>query len=271
MGVVMVDDNARWHGRSVASKLLAILDAYSVAEPTLSLNELAQRTGLPLSTTYRLASELVEWGGLERAEEGGYRVGLRLWEVGSLAPRGSMLRDVALPYMTDLYEVTRENVHLAVRQGREALYVEKVSGRDAIRVRSRLGGRLPLHATGVGKVLLAHAPPELLDDLLAAGLKRYTAHTVVAPGLVRRSLAEVRRTGFAVTRDELTVGAFTVAAPLFGADGTVVAAIDLVVRSARADVRRLGPAVRCAAAGVSRELRNRAFVAGPLPLASSTA
>jgi DNA-binding IclR family transcriptional regulator len=99
--------------------------------------------------------------------------------------------------MQDLYEGTHANVHLAIRDGGEALYIEKINGPDALRIRSRRGGRLPLHATGVGKVLLAFAPDPVIDDVIAAGLVRYTSRTIIAPGHLRRMLTEVRRTGLA--------------------------------------------------------------------------
>jgi DNA-binding IclR family transcriptional regulator len=242
----------------VLSKVVSVLDAFSPATPVLTLGELARITGLPVSTIYRLASELVEWGGLERADGPGYRVGMRLWELGSLAHRGRTLREVALPFMQDLYEATHENVNLAVRDGHEALYVDTITGRDAQPVRSRRGGRLPLHATGVGKVLLAFAPPDLLTELVEAGLRRYTPYTVVAPGHLRRTLAEVRRSGVAYAREELTLGALSVAAPVVGPDRTVVAALAVVLPSGRGDVRKLAPAVRTAAISTSRALRERA-------------
>lgn len=259
----MAGNSTQWRGRSVTSKVVSLLDAFSPTDAELSLNELAGRTGLPVSTTYRLASELVEWGGLERANGSGYRIGLRMWEIGSLAPRGETVRDVALPFMHDLHQATGENVHLAVLDGREALYVEKIAGRRWISPKSRRGGRLPLHATGVGKVLLAYAPPELVDELLAAGLTRYTPHTVVTPGHLRRALAEVRRTGIAFAREEMTLGSTSVAAPIFGANERVVAALAVVQRSRRPDLKRLAPAVRTAAISASRELRARAIADEP--------
>ena len=219
-------------------------------------NELAALTGLPVSTTYRLASELVGWGGLERVEGGGYRIGLRLWEIGSLAPRGETLREVALPYMNDLYEATHENVHLAVLDGTEALYVEKLSGRRAMPVRTRRGGRLPLHATAVGKVLLAYAPESLFRATVEAGLDRYTAHTIIAPGHLRRALAEIRRTGIAYAREELTVGTLSVASAVLDPDGGPVAALSVTLRSGRGDLRRLGPAVHTAAISCRGTCRN---------------
>src|SRR5881398_1026141 len=97
--VTVLGNGAKPAGRSVTSKVVSILNAFSPVHPELSLGELARRAGLPVSTTYRLASELVDWGGLERADGSGYRIGLRLWEIGSLAPRGRTVRDVALPIM----------------------------------------------------------------------------------------------------------------------------------------------------------------------------
>jgi len=250
----MAGNSTRQPGRSVVSKATSLLDAFSMTAPKLSLNELAQRTGLPLSTTYRLASELVDWGGLERADGAGYRIGLRLWEIGSLAPRGATVRDVAVPFMQDLYAATEENVHLAVLTGHEAFYMERITGRRAVQVKSRRGGRLPLHATGVGKVLLAHAPPGLFSEVVEAGLKRYTPYTIATPGRLHRALEEVRRTGVAYAREELTLGTLSVASPVFDATGTVVAAMAVVLNSVRADLKRLAPAVRCAAISASRSL-----------------
>jgi DNA-binding IclR family transcriptional regulator len=241
----------------VAKKITSLLDAFAAAGRELSLNELARRAQLPLSTTYRLASDLVDWGGLERADGGGYRVGLRLWEIGSLAHPGADLRDLAVPFMRDLHQATHEDVQLAVMHGREAHYIEKVTGRQPAAPAGRGAVGLPLHATGAGKALLAYAPTGLLDDVIQAGLDRYTARTIIAPNLLRESLNEVRRTGVAFARDELILGAVSIGAPLIGVDGHAVAAISIVARSNGPDVRRLGPAVRTAALCASRQLRER--------------
>jgi DNA-binding IclR family transcriptional regulator len=254
----MAGGSTEWRGRSVISKVVSLLDAFSPANPELSLGDLARITGLPVSTTYRLASELVAWGGLERADSGtGYRIGMRLWELGALAPRGATLHEVAQPFMQDLYSATRENVHLAVLDGREALYVDTVSGRSAVRVRSRRGGRLPLHATGVGKVLLAHAPEQLFEQVCAGGLRRHTVHTVTAPAQLRSELAEVRRTGVGYASDEMTVGSQSAAAPIIDGTGAVIAALAVVQQTGRGDVLRLGVAVRTAANSISRVLLER--------------
>lgn len=240
-------------GRSVTSKVLAILDAFAPGTDALSLNELSVRTGLPLSTAYRIACELVSWGALERVEGGGYRVGLRLWEIGSMAARQTSLVEVVRPYMFDLYAATLESVHLAVLDRREVLYVEKITGRHAFPAKSRVGGRLPLHATGAGKVLLAYAPEDLVEQVGSGGLARYTRHTIVTLARLRRALAEVRRTGLGVSREEMTLGSVSVAAAVFGRDGQAAAALSLTLRSSSADVHRVGMALRTAALSASRE------------------
>jgi DNA-binding IclR family transcriptional regulator len=237
---------------SVASKVVAILNAFRPSSSEMSLNQLAGRSGLAVSTAYRHANELVELGVLEAGKRGGYRIGLKLWEIASLAERGLPLREIALPYMLDLYEATHENVHLAVLDGYEALYVEKTTGRKSMPIKSREARRLPLHATGVGKVLLAHSPEEFISEVIGRGLPGFTPHTIVVPGQLLRSLADVRRNGFARTQEELTMGTVSVAAPVRNGNGEVVAALSIVGRSSRIDPDKLAPAVRTAALGISR-------------------
>jgi DNA-binding IclR family transcriptional regulator len=241
-------------GRTVTSKVLALLGAFSPSSPALTLSELAHRTGLPLATVYRRAAELVEWGALERDEERRYRIGLRLWEVGSLAPRGLGLRELALPVLEDLYEITHENVQLAVRQGLELVFVERIAGRHAVPVLTRVGGRFALHATGVGLVLLAYAPAQIQEEVLAAPLHQYTELTIADPKRLRHVLAAVRRNGYAVSDRQVTMGSLSVAAPIHGPDRDVVAAVSLVVAHSRADPVALALLVRAAARGISRAL-----------------
>ena len=183
---------------TVTGRVLAILSAFSADAAALSLSAIARSAGLPLSTAHRLVGELTGWGALERGADGRYRIGLRLWEVGALAPRSLGLRERAMPYLEDLYEATRQNVQLAVRDGTEVVYVERLAHPEAVRVFSRVGGRMPLHATGVGQVLLAFAPPAVQEEVLAAPLPPLTSKTVVDRHELRRILAAVRREGVAV-------------------------------------------------------------------------
>ena len=240
IGAIVTRDD-RLHGQSVTSKVLSVLEAFSTGAPRLSLKQLAESTGLPQSTTYRLASELVAWGGLERVEGGGYQIGLRLWE-SVRWPWGKPARN-RLPFMQDLYDATRENVHLAILDGTEALYIEKITGRGAARVVSRRGGRLPLHATGVGKVLLAYGPGDLLAEVMANGLTRYTAHTIVMPGHLRRALTKIRREGVAFANEEMSMGTVSVASPILASPAGAIAALT-VVDGPTTDLRRLAPPYR---------------------------
>lgn len=239
---------------SVAAKLLGIVGAFDESHRELSLTELAARSGLTLSTASRRVAELVAWGALERTPAGHLRIGLWLWEVGSLAPRSTPLREAALPFLEDLYLVTRENVQLAIREGTEVVFVERITGRHSVTVLTRVGGRFALHATGVGLVLLAHAPAGVLDDVIDAGLTSYTKATITDPARLRRVLAEVRKQGYAVSAGAVTDDALSVAAPVTDAKGHVVAAVSLVVALDSARPAQLAPAVQTAARAISRAL-----------------
>ena len=133
----------------------------------LTLTELAERAGLPLPTAHRLVGELVAWGALTRTRTGEYVVGRRLWDLGLLAPAQTGLRELASPYLHDLYGATLATVHLAVRDGTEVLYLDRLRGNASVPIVSTVGSRLPMHATGVGKVLLAHAPADVQAQVLA--------------------------------------------------------------------------------------------------------
>jgi DNA-binding IclR family transcriptional regulator len=242
------------HGESVTGRALRVLAAFSAEHPDLSLSEISRRARVPLTTAHRLVGELSAWGALERDARGHYRIGLRLWEVGSLAPRSIGLREAALPLMEDLYEATHENVQLAVLDGLEVVYVERLCGRDAVPVYTRLGLRFTPHATGVGLVLLAYADPALQELYLAAPLRTFTSKTIADPRRLRAVLAAVRRNGYAVSDGQVTLDALSVAGPVRGPGGEVIAAISIVVRAAGVNPSVLAPAVVAAARGISRTL-----------------
>jgi DNA-binding IclR family transcriptional regulator len=241
-------------GRSVLSRALAVLGSFSDERPEQTLGMISASTGLASATAYRLVTELVEWGALERPARGRYRIGIRLWQLGSLAPVARDLRDTALPFLQDLGAVTGQVVHLVVLDGRQALFLERLTGHADVRVRSRVGRRLPLHASGPGKVLLAHAPARLVEDVLARGLPKVARGTITDPQQLTRVLAEVRATGYCISRDEMTDGASSVAAPITGPSGAVIAAVSVVVPSGGVSLHLLVPAVRVTAAGISRAL-----------------
>ena len=241
-------------GTSVTTKVLALLGAFDAQNPELTLSELARRAEVSVPTAHRRAAELVEWGALEKTSAGRYRIGLRLWEVASLAPRAPALREAALPFMEDLYVLTRQNVQLAVRDDTELVFVERIAGRQAVPVLTRVGGRFHLHATGVGQVLLAFAPAEVQEEVLAGPLPRYASGTITSPEELRRVLADIRQCGHAVSERAVTDDATSVAAPVRDGSGQVVAAVSIVVGAATARPRELAPYVLTAAVGISRVL-----------------
>jgi DNA-binding IclR family transcriptional regulator len=220
--LLCVGGNAREQGRSTTSRVLALLGAFTPMRITLSLTDLARNAGLPVATTHRLAGELVAWGALERLPDGTYQVGMRLWRLGALAPGSRDLPTVAQRFMGDLHEATRQTVELAVPDGPGARIIDTVTGHRAASSRAATGGHLPLRTTAVGQVILAFSGSVTTDDL-----------------------AQIRR-------DHVAYAA-GVAAPVFGRDGTLVAAIALVAH-AGTDLRGFAMAVRTSALGITRTL-----------------
>jgi DNA-binding IclR family transcriptional regulator len=197
----------------------------------------------------------VEWGALARTATGSYVIGRRLWDLGLLAPVQAGLVETASPFLHDLYGSTLATVHLAVRDGLEVLYLDRLRGHASVPVVSTVGSRLPLHTTGVGKVLLAHAPAEVRDAALTR-LARVTAYTVTQPGTLLAQLERVRRDDHATTVEEMSLGACSVAVPV-RVRGEVVAALGIVVPSLRKDKARLVAALDVAARGIGRALAPR--------------
>ena len=189
---------------------------------------------------------------LSRTQAGEYVVGRRLWDVGLLAPVQTGLRQLASPYLHDLYGATLATVHLAVRDGTEVLYLDRLSGHASVPVVSTIGSRLPMHATGVGKVLLAHAPVAVQAEVLGH-LTRITPYTINQPGTLRRQLARVLRDDYATTVEEMSLGACSVAVPI-RSRATVVASLGIVVPSLRKDRAKLVTAMQVAARSIGRSL-----------------
>ncbi|MGY4711550.1 IclR family transcriptional regulator [Mycolicibacterium sp. CBM1] len=244
--------NTSQSGATVASRTLALLGAFDTRHRRMTLTELALRAGLPVPTAHRLIGELQDWGALTRLPSGQYTIGRRLWDVGLLAPVQTGLREVASPFLHDLYGATLATVHLAVRDGTQALYLDRLAGHASVPVVSKIGSRLPLYATGVGKALLAHAPQSVVEEV-TAHLTRITPHTVVHAGVLMGQLSRARRDGYATTVEEMSLGACSVAVPVFQGS-EVIAALGLVVPSLKRDKLRLASALNVAAQGISRSL-----------------
>lgn len=241
---------------SVIGRTALLLDCLAAGDAP-GISELARRSGLAKTTVFRLVHELASCGLVEITGDG-VRLGMRLFELGSSVPRQRSLAEAALPFMRDLQQATGDTVHLAVLDRAEVVYLQILRGRGTRQLPSRVGGRMPAHATGVGKAILAFSSPEVVSALIAAGLERRTVRTLTAPGALRRELARIRDRGVSFDREESGPGIVCAASPVFGTDGAVLAALSLTGWSSRLDLDRVAPAVRTAALALSRQLGARA-------------
>jgi DNA-binding IclR family transcriptional regulator len=178
--------------------------------------------------------------------------------VASLSPRGHGVREIALPYLEDLFEVTRHHVLLAVRDNEQAVLIERLSAKDATEVAYRVGGRAPLRSTAIGLVLLAGADQQFQETILKRPPEIEPGVSEMPEGQLRRTLSDVRRTGIAMIRRSLPSRTVSVASPIFDAQGAVVASLSIVVPDGSTPPNVLAPAVRAAARAVSRNLGFRA-------------
>lgn len=239
---------------NAAGRLLAVLDAFGPRCLALSLSDIARRSGLSLSTAHRLVRELAAWGALERDASGRYSIGVRLLELAALAPRGLALREAAFPALDALHHRTRGNVHLGVLDEAMVVYVEAIRACATNPTKAAAGDRLPVHASGIGLVLLAHAGREFQEEILGGPLRKLTPLTVTDPAELRRKLAQVRKDGYAVATGQITLPDVVVAVPVRDPAGDVVAGISVVVETARARPRVLAGMLAAASAEITRRL-----------------
>jgi DNA-binding IclR family transcriptional regulator len=249
---------------TVLGKAVTILRAFAADDSVVPLAELVRRTGLHKATVHRLVGELVGNRLLDRVD-GGYRLSGGLFELGMLASVERSLLELAMPFLQDLYERTHETVHLGVRESAEVVYVAKIGGHRQAAVPSRTGGRMPLHCTALGKVLLAHVAPDLRRSVLSGPLERRTPRTVVAPGLLARQLDEVLETGVAFEHEESAVGITCVAAPVLVGGIEAVAAVSVTGPTSRLRPEQHVPAVRAAATGLASTVARRRALPGSAP------
>ena len=246
------------HGEPVIDRALRLLSAFEAHDGALTLEQLSVEADLPKATALRLARRLTEWGALERSPEGEYVIGLRLLEIATLSPRGHGLRTIALPYLEDLHHATGQHVQLAVRDGYESVLVERLSAHDAPEVHYRfgghyrVGGRAPLHFTGVGRVLLAFGSRELQEELLADDRSLSSAEGTLPSGQLRKILAQVRREGVAMVSLPRPTPMTSVAAPILGRHQEAVAGLSVLSLAGSFQPSSLIPAVVAAARAISR-------------------
>lgn len=243
-------------GESVLSRAVRILEVFTPDEPALTVSEISRRTGLHLATASRLVAELVTHGFLARDVDRRVRIGVRLWELGTRASPTLSLRDTAMPFMEGVHDVVGHHVQIGVLDGGEVLFLERLSAPGAIINYTRIAGRLPLHVSSSGLVLLAHGPVELQERVLAGPLRAYTPHTITSTTALRSTLAAIRQQGYAFCPGYVHEDALGIAAPVRDGQGDVMAALAVIVPN-EAGATSVVPVVRTAARGISRALAAR--------------
>ena len=223
--------NVSQQADSVTDRLLRILAAFEGTARPISVSQLAEKAGIPLSTTYRLVGELEAWGALAKNQEGNYQVGVRIWELGQMAGL-SQREHVVRPFLQDLFDLVHENVHMAVRQGANALYVDKIYGSRKMPAISRVGSKFPLHATAVGRVLLAAEPDWFIRAYLDKKLVAPTEKTLLERESLLHELRVVSRQGYATTIEQMRLGASSIAVPVVIGTETI-ASVGIVLESSR--------------------------------------
>jgi DNA-binding IclR family transcriptional regulator len=236
---------------TVLKKTFTILNVFDIEHTRLSLSEIARRANLPVSTSHRLLKELVEWNAVKKNQDGNFEIGARLWAMGLLAPLNLELRHASVGPMQELLSIGCENAHVGVIDDTLALMVERISSPNAINILSRPGSRLPLHATAIGKILLAYAPSEVQARVLKE-LPSYTRNTITSPTKMKHEIEKIKKDGYAITVEEIRLGSISIAAPIYNINKEVIAAVGIVFRSTRRDFTKYIPQVLSAARLISQ-------------------
>ena len=244
---------------SVANAIL-LLKAFSDEHGELGISALAERLHLAKSTVHRLASTLVEEGMLEQSVSGQYRLGLAVFELGSLVRRKLDLSFEAKPWLMTLREQTGETVDLSILDHDGVVCVNFLESQKVNRISSGIGLRKPVHCTAEGKILIAFQPPQVIDRIMAAPHERRTPRTLTDPDALREELAKVRARGYAIDEEEYAPGVRSIAAPVRDDTGSSVAAVGVTGPAQRLTKSRLaiiGRHVDAAAKAISLRLGAR--------------
>jgi len=216
-------------GDTMVVRIVRILGAFDAEHTNLTVSELARRAALPVSTAHRITTELTTEGLLERDASGRLRIGMRLWELTTRGSRALALRQAALPEMERVQATLREHVQLGVVDGNDVLFLEQLSHTTAVSNVAAVAGRLPLHASSSGLVLLAFGRQQLRDRILGGTLRAVGPKTITDPATLRRRLEAVRRDGYAVLAGSIESVATGISVPVVDRAGTTIAALSAIV------------------------------------------
>lgn len=244
-------------GLSSVQNALRVLRALSEEDPGVGVTELAGRLGLAKSTCHRLLSTLAADGFVRQLEDGRYSLGLTLWELGSRVVGRLELREVAHPILEKLRNETGETVHLALLDGDAVVYIDRFESQSTLTLFRRIGFRAPAHVTSSGKAILAYSPPEVVDRVVDAGLRKVGPGSITSRRKLLAALEEARNEGCVVSTEESEAGVASVGAPVFDHRGGVVGSISVAgptQRLSKGKLPSLKREVRMAAQEISRGL-----------------
>lgn len=257
----MMNESESYPGTQAITRAIALLKCFSSGQPERSLADLAQASGLNKTTAYRILAALEHERLIMRTPQtGAYRLGPELIALGSLALRSHGLRAAARPVLESLAAETGETTTLEVLSNRQVLVLDEVSSRYLVGMSQDVGSSLPLHATSTGKLLLAYAPPDEIEEALAAPLPALAPCTMTDPDRLRAELEQIRSRGIAVAQEELEVGFVAIAAPIRSHDQSVVAAVSVGGPSLRLQgprIAEVGAQVQSAARAISQQIGYR--------------
>ncbi|HUY02029.1 MAG TPA: IclR family transcriptional regulator [Rhodocyclaceae bacterium] len=253
---------------SSVANAIRLIRAFSDIEYEIGITDLGKKLVLPKSTVHRLASTLIDTGMLEQnAETGKYRLGLAVFELGSLVRRKMDFSSVAKPFLMALREKTGETVHLSILDQSSIVFIHSLESKQAVRMTLDVGMRKPAYSTAAGKVMLAFQSPARLERLFAAGLKERTSNTIVDPEAFRQELATIRVRGYATANEENELGVRSLAAPVRDNSGNVIAATSIAGPAQRLTKKVLtsfAPDVISAADAISTRLGYQPILASRL-------
>lgn len=210
-------------------KALILLETLALENKELSLNDFTVALGWPKSTIHGFLSILKKYNYVEQSSTTGrYSLGVHLFELGSIVSKRWDIRNVARPILKELNENLGEMVQLAVEDNGEVLYIEKIDSSHAMRIVSEVGVRLPMHGSGMGKVLLAHKPPAEVRWIISQkGLSSITSHTITNIAELEKELEQIKKQGYAIDDREIMDSLFCVAAPIYSKNNNVRYAISV--------------------------------------------
>jgi DNA-binding IclR family transcriptional regulator len=248
-------------GTGTLGKAMDVLDAVAAAPTPLRFTDLLQKIDQPRGTLHRQISNLVEEGLLSLRGDRSYELGIRLLRLASKAWSDNQFRLVAEPHLRRLHDLTGETVHLGVLSGSEVIYLDKVEGRQVVRMHSQIGNASPTYCTGVGKAALSALSDEALERRIAAlRFHLHTPATLPDADALRREIAEIRRSGVAYDREEHEAGIHCVAAPIHSPSRDFVAGVSVTAPAYRipmAKLRQWEPLVRDCVVAIMEDMASR--------------